>query len=136
MAFSGYLLKCGTTELPMKYIRHESYTVTPDQRLELDAKRDATGVLHRTTVANMPPKIEFETIYLTNAEVAVLNTIISNAYSVSAERKLPITYYDPETDTYKTTNAYLPDVEYKIDHVDVANNKILYQPIRYAFIGY
>ena len=61
MAFSGYLIKVGTglaaVEIPMKYMRYTSYKVTPDQRMEWSAERDTTGVLHRETVANKPPKI-------------------------------------------------------------------------------
>ena len=140
MAFSGYLIKVGTglaaVEIPMKYMRYTSYKVTPDQRMEWSAERDTTGVLHRETVANKPPKIEFETPYMTNSDIVALNTMIQAKYTVAAERKLDITYYDPESDSYKTAAVYMPDVDYKIYNVDSVNNKILYEPLRYAFIGY
>lgn len=140
MAFSGYLIKVGTglaaVEIPMKYMRYTSYKVTPDQRMEWSAERDTTGVLHRETVANKPPKIEFETPYMTNSDIVALNTIIQAKYTVAAERKLDITYYDPESDSYKTAAVYMPDVDYKIYNVDSVKNKILYEPLRYAFIGY
>lgn len=140
MAFSGYLIKVGTglaaVEIPMKYMRYTSYKVTPDQRMEWSAERDTTGVLHRETVANKPPKIEFETPYMTNSDIVALNTMIQGKYTVAAERKLDITYYDPESDSYKTAAVYMPDVDYKIYNVDSTNKKILYEPLRYAFIGY
>ena len=140
MAFSGYLIKVGTglaaVEIPMKYMRYTSYKVTPDQRMEWSAERDTTGVLHRETVANKPPKIEFETPYMTNSDIVALNTLIQGKYTVAAERKLDITYYDPESDSYKTAAVYMPDVDYKIYNVDSVHNKILYEPLRYAFIGY
>lgn len=140
MAFSGYLIKVGTglaaVEIPMKYMRYTSYKVTPDQRMEWSAERDTTGVLHRETVANKPPKIEFETPYMTNSDIVALNTLIQGKYTVAAERKLDITYYDPESDSYKTAAVYMPDVNYKIYNVDSTNKKILYEPLRYAFIGY
>ena len=140
MAFSGYLIKVGTglaaVEIPMKYMRYTSYKVTPDQRMEWSAERDTTGVLHRETVANKPPKIEFETPYMTNSDIVTLNTLIQGKYTVAAERKLDITYYDPESDSYKTAAVYMPDVDYKIYNVDSVKNKILYEPLRYAFIGY
>ncbi len=140
MAFSGYLIKVGGSgnevEIPLRYMRAETYTVTPDQRLEWSAERDVTGVLHRETVANQPPKIEFNTPLMTNADINVLNTILSNAYSVAAERKLRVTYYDPETDSYKSHDCYMPDVNYEIRNVDTVNNVINYQELRYAFIGY
>ena len=139
MAFSGYLIKVGTgtpVEIPMKYMRAETYSVTPNQRLEWSAERDVTGVLHRETTPNMPPKIEFNTPLMTNADIKALNTILSNAYSVAAERKLSVTYYDPESDTYKTHDCYMPDVKYEIRNVDSVKNVINYEELRYAFIGY
>lgn len=140
MAFSGYLIKVGPAgaevEIPLKYMRAETYSVTPDQRLEWSAERDVTGVLHRETVANMPPKIEFSTPLMTNSDINSLNSILSAAYSVAEERKLRVKYYDPETDTYKTHNCYMPDVKYEIRNVDTVNNVINYQELRYAFIGY
>lgn len=140
MAFSGYLIKVGPSgsevEIPLKYMRAETYSVTPDQRLEWSAERDVTGVLHRETVANMPPKIEFNTPLMTNSDINALNTILSTAYSVAAERKLQVTYYDPESDSYKSHDCYMPDVKYEIRNVDTVNNVINYQELRYAFIGY
>ena len=140
MAFSGYLIKVGPSgsegEIPLKYMRAETYSVTPDQRLEWSAERDVTGVLHRETVANMPPKIEFNTPLMTNSDINALNTILSTAYSVAAERKLRVTYYDPETDSYKAHDCYMPDVKYEMRMVDTTNNVIHYNELRYAFIGY
>ena len=140
MAFSGYLIKVGPSgsevEIPLKYMRAETYTVTPNQRLEWSAERDVTGVLHRETTPNMPPKIEFKTPLMTNTDIAALNTILSGAYSVAAERKLRVTYYDPESDSYKTHDCYMPDVHYEIRMVDATNKVIHYNELRYAFIGY
>lgn len=140
MAFSGYLIKVGSgnnkTEIPLKYMRAETYKVTPNQRMEWSAERDMTGVLFRTTVENKPPKIEFETPCMDNTDIAALNTILSGAYTNADERKLPIEYYDPESDTYKTHDCYMPDVTYKIRNVDAVNNVINYEQLRYAFIGY
>ena len=138
MAFSGYLIKVGSpaVEIPLKYMRAETYKVTPNQRLEWSAERDVTGVLHRETTPNMPPKIEFNTPLMTNKDIKALNTILSNAYSNATERKLSVNYYDPESDTYKTHDCYMPDVKYEIRNVDTAHNVINYEELRYAFIGY
>ena len=140
MAFSGYLIKVGPSgsevEIPLKYMRAETYSVTPNQRLEWSAERDVTGVLHRETTPNMPPKIEFNTPLMTNSDIGALNTIISAAFEVAAERKLRVTYYDPESDSYKSHDCYMPDVQYKIRNADTVNNIINYQELRYAFIGY
>lgn len=144
MAFSGYLIKVKKivnnttvwTEIPLKYMRAETYSVTPNQRMEWSAERNINGYLDRKTVENMPPKIEFNTPLMTNAEISALNAIIQAAYTVAAERKLTVEYYDPESDSYKTHDCYMPDVEYKIRNVDATNHKINYEELRYAFIGY
>lgn len=140
MAFSGYLIKVGAAgsevEIPLRFMRAETYSVTPNQRMEWSAERDVTGVLHRETVANQPPKIEFNTPLMTNSDISVLNGILNAAYSVAAERKIRVTYYDPESDSYKTHDCYMPDVQYSIRNVDAVNNVINYEELRYAFIGY
>lgn len=142
MAFTGYLIKVSNSEngtfaeISPKYIRAETYKVTPNQRMEWSAERDVNGFLHRQTVDNKPPKIEFETPLMTNAQINALNTIISNAYSDSSERKLWVQYYDPESDSYKKHECYLPDVQYKIRNIDTVNNVVNYEQLRYAFIGY
>ena len=136
--FQGWLLKVGNplVLVPTSMIQAETYKVTPNQRMEESAERDTSGVLHRETVSNMPPKIEFETPPCYNSDVATLNGIFSTAFSVQAERKLPVAYYDPEEDCYKTWDCYMPDADYPIRTIDVTAKKIFYDPIRFAFIGY
>ena len=140
MAFAGYLIKVGTgggaTEIPLRFMRAETYTVTPDQRMEWSAERDVTGVLHRETVENTPPKIEFTTPLMTNTDIEQLNTILRGAFTNAAERKIPIEFYDPESNDYKTWDCYMPDVKYQIRNVDTNRNLINYNETRYAFIGY
>lgn len=140
MAFSGYLIKLkgGTAEiLPMKYMAISSYKASPDQRMEAEANRATTGVLHRNTVQHTATKIEFETpAQMTNRDVAALNALISGHYTDTLQRKLVIEYYDNDTDTYKEGTVYCPDREYVIDRVDKNTNTIYYNSIRYAFIEY
>lgn len=140
MAYAGYLIKLkgGIAEdLPAKYIALESYSCTPDQRLESKATRATTGLLHRTTVAHKPTKIEFETpAMMTNKEVATLNATIQEHFTDALQRKLTIEYYDMETDSYRDAECYMPDVQYKIIRIDKATNLIYYDKIRYAFIEY
>ena len=133
MAFYGYLIQIGSTPLDMKYMKAESYKITPAQRMETEAKRSADGILHRATVAHMPVKIEFETPIMTNTDIDALTTIFSSAFS-NTERKINIQYYDPSSNTYKTAECYMPDSQYKIMRVD--GNVIYYDSIRFAFIEY
>ena len=138
--FAGWLIKCVTNgtpvEIPLKYMRAETYTVTPDQRMEWSAERDVTGVLHRETVQNLPPKIEFNTPLMTNSEINALNSIIKAAFTSYLQRNITIQFYDPERDEYWEWDCYMPDVKYHIRNADTANNIINYEELRYAFIGY
>lgn len=141
MAFNGYLVKVVNpnntlTEIPLTFMRAETYKVTPQQRLEWSAERDVTGVLHRETVPNMPPKIEFKTPIMTNSMIKQLNTIFQSAYTNVAERKLTVEYYDPASDSYKRHECYMPDVDYVPLKVDKQKNIIWYNETRYALIGY
>ena len=138
--FDGWLIAVvanGTpVEIPLKYMRAETYSVTPDQRMEWSAERDVSGLLHRETVQNCPPKIEFETPLMTNAEIATLNGIIQAGFTNALARKLTIQFYDPEKDEYWSWDCYMPDVKYEIRNVDAVNKVINYEQLRYAFIGY
>lgn len=138
--FNGWLIKAVTNgvgvEIPLKYMRAETYSVTPDQRMEWSAERDVTGVLHRETVQNLPPKIEFNTPLMANSDINALNSIIRAAFTNELQRNITIQFYDPERDEYWEWDCYMPDVKYQIRNVDAANHIINYEETRYAFIGY
>jgi len=138
MAFSGYLIKVGGSngsELPMKYIKIQGYSITPNQRMESEAKRAVTGVLHRTTVAHTASKIEFDTPNMTNADVDDMMTLFKNNWTSTSERKLKLYYYDMESDSYKEGDFYMPDIKFQIDHIK-ANNVIIYKETKVTFIEY
>lgn len=136
--FEGYLIKLGDYTFPMKYIAEETYTALPKQRQELSAERDNLGVLHREVVKNMPSKIVFATISgLTNTEVKLIFEMIHARYINEAEKKLEVTYYLPETDSYSEKEyMYIPNMEFPIDYVDVEDKKVVYDPLTFTFIGY
>lgn len=140
MAFNGKLVQLKTganyVDFPLRYMKAESYKVTPDQRLEVQATRATTGVLHRNTVNHTASKIEFDTPPITNNEVSSINTLLSNAYTDSLQRQLDLKYYDPLSDSYKTGTFYVPDINFEINRVDTNTNTIYYNPIRIAFIEY
>ena len=140
MAFNGKLIQLKTgnsyVDFPIKYIKAESYEITPNQRMESNAVRSVSGVLQRTTCTHTASKIEFNTTPLTNAEVNDIHTKLSNAYSDSLERKLTIKYYDPESDSYKESEFYVPDIQFPIMRIESDKNIIHYDSIRYAFIEY
>ena len=139
MAYNGYLIKVGGsngTILPMKYIKLDGYNITPNQRMESEAKRAVTGLLHRTTVAHTASKIEFNTPIMTNADMDAMMTLFSNAWTSTSERKLELYYYDMETNAYKSGDFYMPDIKFQIDHIDNTKNIVYYKETRVAFIEY
>lgn len=132
MAYSGYLLKVGGKQIPNKFIQLSTYSITPNQRMESSAERDTTGMLHRETCEHTATKIEFNTPYIRGIEVAELNTLLGIAGD--HQRNVTVDYFDPETQSYKSADCYMPDVQYSI--YSEINNDLLYSPIRYAFIEY
>ena len=139
MAYSGYLIKVGGsngTILPMKYIGYSSYAITPNQRMESEAKRSVTGLLYRSTVAHTATKVEFNTPPLTNSDVDNMMTLFKNAWTNTRERKLKLYYYDMESNTYKEGDFYMPDTKFEIERIDNTKNVVYYAPTRIAFIEY
>ena len=137
MAYSGYLIKVGGaagTALPMEFIKAETYNVEPDRKTELINRKAVTGMLHRTVAEHTSVKIEFQTRSLYNNALATLNSLITGAMTDTHERKITIQYYDPELDTYKEADCYMPDPKYSIRKAEQA--ALLFSPVTYTFIEY
>lgn len=138
MAYSGYLLKAGGTsgtEIPLTYMKLESYKITPNQRLETSAERDADGLLVRETVSHSPSKVEFETRDLVTSELSALMAIITGAYTDVTARKLTLQYYVPDLNDYQEGTFYVPDIPFTI-YRQVSSSSLHYKPVRIAFIEY
>lgn len=137
MNFNGNLIKVGSYQIPLKFIRLDSYDSAPNQRQDIDSGVDnANGVLIRQTLAHTRSKIEFETPYMHLKDKHTLMSNIKAQYINTNERKVSVTYYDDENDVYKTGTFYIPDIHWKIYNVDEINNDIIYNPTRIAFIEY
>lgn len=137
MAYSGYLIKVGTYEIPMKYIALEGYKITPNYRQDLDPFRDNNGVLTRNVVTNMPSKIEIKTPYMYARAMNDLMSKIKAQFTNAAEKKASVTYYCPDIDDYKTADMYCPDFEFEIYRVEPSDyNRTIYKPFTLKFIGY
>lgn len=123
------------TKIPLKYIRFETYQITPQQTIDLDSYRSENGTLLRNPVA-VKAKVEFNTPLMTEANWQRLWAIIKAGFNNSTERKLKLRYYDTLSATYKTGNFYVPDVATTIRNIDEAAGIINYNEIRVAFIEY
>ena len=136
MAFNGTLLSLGGKNFPLKYIYKESYKVAPNRRQDLDPYRDANGFLHRNTLAHTATTISFDTKPMYNKDMAELMAFIRSSYSNELEKKVSVTYYCPDLDSYKTGNFYIPDIEFNMDLVDVKKKTVLYYSTTIELIEY
>lgn len=133
MSFAGYLLKVNGTILPTKFIKLATYDVTPNQRIETSADRSAGGVLVRDTVSHTPSKIEFQTPHMYEDDVQTLMGILSIGTG-NLQRDVSLQYFCPDTQSYQSGTFYVPDTKFSIYRID--NGRLVYQPIRIAFIEY
>ena len=137
MAFSGYLIKLGGTggtELPIDYMKAESYVVE-NRTTENESRKAVTGLLWRQVAPHRSVQVKFKTKAITNTSLAALNALIRGEMSNELTRDIDIQYYDPETDTYKTASCYMPDVPFTIGKIE-SGNVIKYPGVEYTFIEY
>lgn len=136
MAFNGSLLKFSGDNFDLDYVYKESYKITPNRVQDLDPYRDANGLLHRNALSHTATTISFQTKPMWNTEFETMMSFVRSHYTNSSEKKLSITYYSPDTDSYKTGDFYVPDVEITMDLVDTSRKKILYLSTTLEFIEY
>lgn len=135
--YDGYLVKIGASEIPTKYIAIASYYATPMQRQDLDSFRDNKGILHRDVVENMPSKVEFKLrAGLSEEEVREVTSIFDRNYTVRAERKALVEFYDLSTGMYCQEYMYLKDPKYQLDYIDEETGMPYYKEIQYILTGY
>ena len=135
MAYAGYLIKlggAGGTALPLEFISAGTYDVESDRRREPNNRYDVTGKLHRTVLPHTSTSIKFSTRSISNTSLAILNGMLRTAMTNVQRREIPIEYYDPETDSYKSGNFYMPVVKYKIQKLE--QNAVIYLPADFEFI--
>ena len=132
--YDGYLIKMGDSVFPNAYILEKSYKVSPNKRQDLDPFRDANGVLHRNVVNHRPSTVQFQIRRPTSVTMNVINSILQGAFINEAERKLILTYYCPDLDTYQSGEFYVPNPEYTIDYI--YNDVVYYDYFTMEFIEY
>ncbi|HBM99603.1 MAG TPA: hypothetical protein DD413_09280 [Ruminococcus sp.] len=126
------MIKFGSTILPNNYFLE--YSSTPNQRMESDAQRDQLGDLHRTTLPHHKTSIRFSTHILSLDEKINFQTIINNAITNSTQRRVSVTYWNDETNSYYSGSFYIPDIEFQVMDADAKN--IEYNPISVELIEY
>lgn len=133
MAYSGWLLKIGNYEVPMKYMKAESYSPYVNMQ-DVDPWTDANGYLHRNALELKALKVEFETpALLTNTQLAEFLGKIKAQFTDTKSRTCIITAYIPENDDYVTQTGYMADFQPTI--YGAYGGVVRYNSMRLAFIG-
>lgn len=137
--FQGWLIKFGEVQLPNSFLLADGWESTPNQRLEIDAYRDANAFLHRETSANFKTKMKLNIRDMTLEERIAFDNVI-NLASLPAEdnrqRRVAVTYWNDETLAYKSGTFYMTDTTYVIHRVDDANNNLEYNAFTITLTEY
>ena len=133
--FQGYLLKFGSEVFPNKYLDFDNQASTPNQRAEAEAYVDANNELHRITLPKYRTKIEYNTIDdLSLADKIAIQNVLSQGLIDSVQRKYLVTYWNDETNSYETSNFYIPDTTFQIKKITADN--IIYRSFKLTLIEY
>ena len=77
--FGGWLIKFGDVVLPNSFLLADGWESTPNQRVEIDAYRDANILLHRETSPNFKTKLTLNIREMNLEERRAWNNIIGLA---------------------------------------------------------
>lgn len=103
-----YLIKVGSYKIPLKIMQYGSYEISPAQRQDYDAYRDADGKMHRNTLSHTVTSIKFTTIPLREHDFRGFMDSIVAQYTNGLERKVHLTYYEDEYANYVQGDFYMP----------------------------
>lgn len=137
--FSGWLIKFGEVVLPNSYILADGWESTPNQRVEIDAYRDANMLLHRETSENFKTSIILTIREMDLKEMTAFKNVIGLAtlgINEKKQRKLMVTYWNDEELEYKTAIMYMTDTTYSIHYVDEAAKDIEYNSFTIELVEY
>lgn len=137
--FSGWLIKFGNVILPNSFILADGWESTPNQRVEIDAYRDANVLLHRETSENFKTSLRLNIRAMNLEEKTAFNNVIGLAtldINNKKQRKLMITYWNDEELDYKTATMYMTDTMYVIHTVDEVERDIEYNAFTIELIEY
>lgn len=137
--FQGWLIKFGEVQLPNSFLLADGWESVPNQRIEINAWRDANVLLHRETSANFKTKLKLNIRETTLEERIAFDNVIGLAtlsINEKRQRKVMVTYWNDETLEYSTGEFYISDTTYVIGHVDEENKDIEYNPFSMTLVEY
>jgi len=137
--FDGTLITVGGEEIPKEYINYNSYEATPNQRQDVNSQRDLNQDLHRNVSAHYKSVVKFSTRPLLEYQLRdLMDNYINPAYTNERERKLDVTFYDPETGDYFDGEYYLVQPKFTIRCIEDRGGEltIKYDSVDFEFIQY
>lgn len=137
--FSGWLIKFGNVILPNSFILVDGWESVPNQRVEIDAYRDANVLLHRETSENFKTSLTLNIRAMDLEEMTAFKAVIGLAtlsINDKKQRKLTVAYWNDEELNYKTATMYMPDVTYSIHTVNEVERDIEYNGFTIELIEY
>ncbi len=133
--YLGYLIKVGSDIIPNEYFVFDTYTCTPDQRQDVDSYRDLNQNLHRNVADNYKSIVSFQVrANLTETKLRVLINLIQSNYTNTKERKVHLTYFNPDRGNYSVGEFYLVQPNYKIKRAE--EEELIYNSFDLKFIEY
>lgn len=127
--FDGWLIKFGEVVLPNSFIMVDGWESTPNQRVDIEAYRDANVKLHRETSENFKTSLTLNIRETNLEEMTAFKAVIGLAtlsINEKKQRKLMVTYWNDEELEYKTAEMYMADVTYSIHTVQEVRKDIEY----------
>lgn len=130
------MLKFGTVEVPLSYIKMDSGNEqTPNQREEIKAERDDyTRALTRVTADGMITKQSYVFRRMSIKERRALKNVMKSGLVDEKQRRYNVTYWNDENLQYEQGDVYIPDITYKRAIVD--DDGIIYEEFTMTLIGY
>ena len=142
--WQGYLLKKTITQgtstvdvvFPDKYIALETWEANNNQREEIKAYRDDnTRELTRITAQGKKSAYKFKTRkHLHLAEKMEIQEFFTSSEVDPDQRKIQLTIWNDETNSYFTSYFYRPNMPFKI--YKISNDDIIYDEMSFELIEY
>lgn len=137
--FGGWLIKFGDVVLPNSFLLADGWESTPNQRVEIDAYRDANILLHRETSPNFKTKLTLNIREMNLEERRAWNNIIGLAELPQTEknqRRIRCTYWNDETLEYSAGIFYMSDTTYSIHTLSEQESDIDYNDFKVTLVEY
>lgn len=137
--FEGWLIKFGNVQLPNSFLLADGWESTPNQRIDLDAYRDANILLHRETASDYKTKLKLNLREMSLTERIAFDNVIGLAtlsITDKRQRKVAVDYWNDETLEYSHGEFYITDTTYVIHNVDEEERDMEYNPFSMTLIEY